>query len=43
MALSVGASGAATKPHLHFEIREYGEPVAPELYGFKVDANTDMQ
>ncbi|MEM7612397.1 MAG: M56 family metallopeptidase [Pseudomonadota bacterium] len=40
---SVGASGAATKPHLHFEIREYGEPVAPELYGFKVDANTDMQ
>lgn len=30
----VGNTGISNRPHLHFEIREFGKPVSPKLYGF---------
>ncbi len=34
---AVGSTGASTKAHLHFEIRELGEAVSPSLYGVVLD------
>lgn len=33
----VGNTGVSSGAHLHFEIREFGQPVSPALYGLKAE------
>ncbi len=34
---AVGSSGVSSGPHLHFELREFGQPVSPALYGLVLE------
>ena len=34
---AVGSSGVSSGPHLHFEVREFGESVSPALYGLVLE------
>ena len=34
---AVGSSGVSSGPHLHFEVREFGQSVSPALYGLVLE------